>query len=113
MSKMRVYTLAKEFGTDNKEFISRIEKLGIAVKSHSSTLTDSDIERIRREFASGERKKIVEKRVKAGVIRRRREAQEPFEVTRPVEAQEEEALIPKAETTEEPKAEEEAESSDI
>ena len=53
MSKMRVYTLAKEFGTDNKEFISRIEKLGIAVKSHSSTLTDSDIERIRREFASG------------------------------------------------------------
>ncbi len=113
MSKMRVYTLAKEFGTDNKEFISRIEKLGIAVKSHSSTLTDSDIERIRREFASGERKKIVEKRVKAGVIRRRREAQEPVEVTRPVEAQEEEALIPKAETTEEPKAEEEAEISDI
>ncbi len=38
MAKKRVYELAKEMGLDNKELISRLEKIGIAVKSHSSTL---------------------------------------------------------------------------
>ncbi|MBT8490633.1 MAG: translation initiation factor IF-2 N-terminal domain-containing protein, partial [Deltaproteobacteria bacterium] len=75
MSKTRVYVLAKELGFDSKEFITRLEQLGIAVKSHSSTLSDSDVERIRREFALGERSKVVEKRVKSTVIRRRRIAE--------------------------------------
>jgi len=103
MSKTRVYELAREFDIDSKTFISRIEKLGIAVKSHSSTLTNSDVERIRKEFALGERKEIVEKRVTSGVIRRRRKPQEPVEVPSPVEAKEEEAEKPEAETTEKPK----------
>ncbi len=103
MSKTRVYELARKFDIDSKTFISRIEKLGIAVKSHSSTLTDSDVERIRKEFALGERKEIVEKRVKSGVIRRRRRPQEPVEVPSPVKAKEEEAENPEAETTEKPK----------
>jgi len=75
MSKTRVYVLAKELGFDSKEFIARIEQLGIAVKSHSSTLSDSDVERIRSEFALGERSKVIEKRVKSTVIRRRRIAE--------------------------------------
>ena len=103
MSKTRVYELAREFDIDSKTFISRIEKLGIAVKSHSSTLTDSYVEMIRKEFALGERKEIVEKRVKSGVIRRRRKLQEPVEVPSPVEAREEETEKPEAETTEKPK----------
>lgn len=88
MSKTRVYELAREFGIDSKDFIVRIEKLGIAVKSHSSTLTDADVERVRKEFALGERT-IVEKRVKSTVIRRRRVAQEPVEPSEPIEAAEE------------------------
>ena len=71
MSKIRVYELAKELGMENKELISRLEKLGIAVKSHSSTLEDSDIERIRKEFSMGESHEIEEKRIKSTVIRRR------------------------------------------
>jgi len=71
MSKTRVYELAKELEIDAKDLIPRLEKLGIAVKSHSSTLEDDDVERARRELAMGERDKIVEKRVKATVIRRR------------------------------------------
>jgi len=102
MSKTRVYELAREFDIDSKTFILRIEKLGIAVKSHSSTLTDSYVEMIRKEFALGERKEIVEKRVKSGVIRRRRKLQEPVEVPSPVETREEEAEKPEAETTEKP-----------
>lgn len=98
MSKVRVYEIAKEFDMDNKDFISRIEKLGIAVKSHSSTLSEYDVERIRREFAGGEKKKIVEeKRVKLGVIRRRRVAIEPAEEINPPEGMPDEIQPPPAE----------------
>ena len=71
MSKVRVYELAKEFGIENKEFIAKLKTLGIAVKSHSSTLEDSEVERVRREFASKGEKEVVEKRVKSTVFRRR------------------------------------------
>ncbi|MCD6153588.1 MAG: translation initiation factor IF-2 [Syntrophobacterales bacterium] len=89
MSKIRVYELAKEFDVDSKVFISRIEKLGIAVKSHSSTLEEHDVERIREEFTLGVVREVVEKRVKSGVIRRRRVIQKPSEEVKPVEAKEE------------------------
>jgi translation initiation factor IF-2 len=71
MSKTRVYELAKELDVDNKEFVIRLEKLGIAVKSHSSTLEDSEVERVKREFRLSGTEEIVEKRIKSTVIRRR------------------------------------------
>lgn len=71
MSKTRVYELAKEFGIDNKDLIAQLEKLGIAVKAPSSSLEDSDADKVRREFALGEKNAIEEKRVKRTVIRRR------------------------------------------
>lgn len=87
MSKTRVYELAREFGIESKEFITKIEKLGIAVKSHSSTLSDDDVERIRRELTLGERK-VVEERVKSTVIRRRRVVKEQAAPAEPFEASE-------------------------
>ena len=71
MSKKRVYELAKELGLANRELISRLEKIGIAVKSHSSTLEDGDLERIQAELLSPEPREMVEKRIKSTVIRRR------------------------------------------
>jgi len=71
MPKTRVYELAKEFNMENKELISRLEKLGIAVKSHSSTLEDYEVSRVREEFTLGKRSKVIEERVKSTVIRRR------------------------------------------
>ncbi len=71
MSKKRVYELARELGLDNKELISRLEKLGIAVKSHSSTLEESDIQKIQQELLSGEPREMVEQRIKSTIIRRR------------------------------------------
>ncbi|MBW2631127.1 MAG: translation initiation factor IF-2 [Deltaproteobacteria bacterium] len=76
MSKIRVYELAKDLGIDNKDLIARLEKLGIAVKAYSSSLEKSDVERVRKEFALGEKNAIVEKRVKRTVIRRRAIRQE-------------------------------------
>jgi translation initiation factor IF-2 len=87
MSKIRVYELAKELGMDNKELIARLEKFGIAVKAHSSSLEESDVERIRKEFSLGERNKVIEKRVKSTVIRRRA-IRQPAEVIKSVEAEE-------------------------
>jgi translation initiation factor IF-2 len=71
MSKKRVYELARELGIDNKELISRLEKLGIAVRSHSSTLEESDIQKIQQELLSGEPREMVEQRIKSTIIRRR------------------------------------------
>ena len=71
MSKMRVYELARELGVDNKDLIARLDKMGISVKSHSSTLEDSEIERIKRDYSAAEPHEVVEKRVKSTVIRRR------------------------------------------
>jgi len=88
MSKIRVYELAKELGIDNKDLIIRLEKLGIAVKAHSSSLEEADAQRVRTEFSLGEKDAIVEERVKRTVIRRRavRQATPEVEET-PVEPQ--------------------------
>jgi translation initiation factor IF-2 len=71
MTKKRVYELAKELGIDSKELISRLEKFGIAVKSHSSTLEDADVEKIHKDLQSGEPHEMVEQRIKSTIIRRR------------------------------------------
>jgi translation initiation factor IF-2 len=104
MSKTRVYVLAKELGFDNKEFITRLEQLGIAVKSHSSTLSDNDVERIHREFALGERSTVVEKRVKSTVIRRRRVAEIPAKEAKPPDTEEKETAETEGVPAEKPAA---------
>jgi len=94
MTKKRVYELAKEMGLENKELITRLEKIGIAVKSHSSTLEDGDLERIQKELLAPEPKEMVEKRIKSTVIRRRAvrmpveegKPEEPAEEAKPEEA---------------------------
>ena len=82
MSKKRVYELAKELGLENKELIARLEKIGIAVRSHSSTLEDGDMQRIQSQLLSPEPREVVEQRIKSTVIRRRA-VQLPVEETKP------------------------------
>ena len=48
MDNIRVYDAAKELGLTNKEMIEQLEtKIGVKVKSHSSTLTISQFERFK------------------------------------------------------------------
>ncbi|OPL12412.1 MAG: translation initiation factor IF-2 [delta proteobacterium MLS_D] len=112
MPKTRVYELARELAVDTKELIARLEKMGIAVKSHSSTLEEDDAARVRREFSLGEPDKVEEKRVKPTVIRRRsvreavpeqQEQQPAVEAEKPEEV--EEAGEPVAEKKREPVSE--------
>ncbi|MCC5660397.1 translation initiation factor IF-2 N-terminal domain-containing protein [Nostoc sp. XA010] len=45
--KLRIYELAKELNLDSKKLLLICEKLKIVVKSHTSTISESDAERIR------------------------------------------------------------------
>ncbi|MBD2576406.1 translation initiation factor IF-2 [Oscillatoria sp. FACHB-1406] len=47
--KTRIYELSKELNRDNKDILEICERLNIAVKSHSSTIDDAQVERIRAE----------------------------------------------------------------
>lgn len=46
--KVRIYELSKELNLENKDILAVCERLNISVKSHSSTITESDAERIRK-----------------------------------------------------------------
>ncbi|PKN77436.1 MAG: translation initiation factor IF-2 [Deltaproteobacteria bacterium HGW-Deltaproteobacteria-10] len=71
MPKKRVYELAKELGLENKDLITHLEKIGITVKSHSSSLEDEEVERVKNELLAREPRQVVEQRIKSTVIRRR------------------------------------------
>jgi len=45
--KLRIYELSKELNLDSKKLLTICEKLNIAVKSHTSSISESDAERIR------------------------------------------------------------------
>src|SRR5579883_1053349 len=45
--KVRIYELSKELNLDNKDLLAVCEQLNISVKSHSSTITDTEAELIR------------------------------------------------------------------
>ena len=45
--KVRIYELSKELSLDNKDILGICEQLNISVKSHSSTITESQAQRIR------------------------------------------------------------------
>ncbi|MGB7088047.1 MAG: translation initiation factor IF-2 [Phormidesmis sp.] len=45
--KVRIYELSKELKLENRDILAICEKLDIAVKSHSSTITGEDAERIK------------------------------------------------------------------
>lgn len=47
-SKVRIYELSRELNLDNKDILAVCERLNISVKSHSSTISESEAERIRK-----------------------------------------------------------------
>jgi translation initiation factor IF-2 len=46
--KVRIYELSKELNLENKDILAVCDSLNISVKSHSSTITESDAQRIRK-----------------------------------------------------------------
>ena len=76
MTRMRVHELAKELNLNNKDLIDRILKLGIQVKNHMSTLTESTVLKVRQQFAESKAETVEQKRIGRAVIRRRKRLSE-------------------------------------
>lgn len=102
MSRFRVHELAKELNMSNKDLIDRLVKLGIQVKNHMSTLTDSAVQKIRQQFAEPKPEKVEETRVNRTVIRRRKRADEELGAESPDLALEPEAAEPEFDAPVEP-----------
>ena len=71
MAKVRVYELAKDLNMTNKALVNKMKELKIEVKSHMSSLEDSDLRAIRQGL-SGKSKQKTDVKEKPAVIRRRR-----------------------------------------
>jgi translation initiation factor IF-2 len=51
--KVRIYELSRDLGLDNKDVLDAAEKLGVAAKSHSSSISDDEAARIRNLIEKG------------------------------------------------------------
>jgi translation initiation factor IF-2 len=72
MAKLRVYELAKELDIPNTDLLERIDSLGIQIKGHMSSLDEEEAQLVRDTVTGRSKQLIEEKRVRRGVIRRRR-----------------------------------------
>lgn len=59
--KVRIYELSRELSLENKDILAACERLSIAVKSHSSTITGEDAGRIRSELKNATKTAVAPK----------------------------------------------------
>lgn len=79
MAKLRVYELAKNLNMTNKALMAKIDKMGIVISSHMSTLEEDTIEQIKSNLFGRKEPDLDEKRVRSTVIRRRKKLSETGE----------------------------------
>ncbi len=112
MAKIRVYELAKDLKMTNKALLSKMKELKIEVKSHMSSLQDSDISKIKKKCLGKAKKKKRDVEIKPSVIRRRKqtteelvdpEVQETAEIEKETEPEQEEVIKKKKSAKEEKK----------
>jgi translation initiation factor IF-2 len=72
MAKTRVYELARQLNTTNKELLEKLKSLNISVKSHMSGVDEEAVALVKEVLFGEKSEVVVEKRVKATVIRRRK-----------------------------------------
>ena len=108
MTRLRVHELAKELNIENKDLIDRIEKLGLQVKNHMSTLSDSTVLKLRQQLSEAKpvSEKVEEKRIGREVIRRRKKVELQAEPEAPMaQAAEEQPVQTVVEVLETPSVE--------
>jgi len=97
MGKVRVHELAKKMGLESKELLGKLDEAGISVSSHSSSLSEEDLQKFE-DFNHPPEEKVEEARIKPGIIRRRKKVvrpvvEEPAAVPPPVIEEEEDAPV--------------------
>lgn len=87
MGKIRVYELAKQLNMTNKVLVQKLQEMGYPVKSHSSTVDESQVSEIKDRLEGRKSQVVVEKKIRATIIRRRKKIIEvPAEKTAAAEA---------------------------
>jgi translation initiation factor IF-2 len=96
MGKVRVHELAQQFGMESKAFILRLKEMNIEVKSAVSSLSDDEVEKIKKSLGKHKVEKVIEEaRIKPTVIRRRVKKVEVEEKPpEPIAAPEEKKEVP-------------------
>ncbi|MGC8927668.1 MAG: translation initiation factor IF-2 [Myxococcota bacterium] len=82
MGNRRVHEVAKELGIESKELIAKAKELiGLEIASHSSSISDTDISRLKIALNKEKEQSTQVKRIEKGdgttVVRRRRESPKP------------------------------------
>ena len=57
--KVRIYELSKDLGLDNKDVLDAAEKLSIAAKSHSSSISETEAGKIRSLLKAGSAQRVA------------------------------------------------------
>ncbi|MDO4582135.1 MAG: translation initiation factor IF-2 N-terminal domain-containing protein, partial [Bacillota bacterium] len=52
MARVKIYELAKELKVESKDIIKKLNKLGVDVKNHMSSISEKDAEIIRSNFSA-------------------------------------------------------------
>ncbi len=105
MAKIRIYELARDLNMTNKALMERIQSMDFGIKSHMSSLEDSEVQQIKTALFGKKAETVTETRVTSTVIRRRKKTvrvELPAEIESlpetQAEAVEEEAVAEAAET---------------
>jgi translation initiation factor IF-2 len=64
MAKLRVYELAKELGLESKELIRELEKLGVEVRSHMSSLDEDTAKLVRDSLKADKEEKGEQEKIR-------------------------------------------------
>lgn len=86
MSKIRIYELAKQIEKDSMEIITKLKEFGVEVKSHMSSISEEDADRIRAAFGKGKKQEEkVTKEVKQNIADIKEEKSENKKTEKTVE----------------------------
>lgn len=69
--KIRVFKLARDFGIENDDMVSKIQSLGIEVRNYMSALDADSVARVRRLVEKERAENTVEEHIRPTVVRRR------------------------------------------
>jgi translation initiation factor IF-2 len=75
--KVRVFSLAREFGLENEVMVAKIQNLGFGVRNYMSGLDAEDAQRVRRLLEKEREANTVEEHIRPTVTRRRTKAGAP------------------------------------
>ena len=69
LGKMKIHEIAKKIGVNSKEVLEKAIELGLDVKSHMSSIDESDAKKLEAKF-TGVKKEVKDKKEGPVIIRR-------------------------------------------